>query len=116
MVLASPGPLLTPPRSSSPPKTPHRSYSAQIRSQNEEKNNPPQTVPTRRQVLIFSGHGVLPLPVKLVVPPYRLGTAAAGLFHRTKLNFAGAQRDYFIIMIAEVPVRSYGPIRSHLLE
>ena len=36
----------------------------------------------------------------------------AGLFHRTKLNFAGAQRDYFIIMITEVPVRSYGPIYS----
>jgi tetratricopeptide (TPR) repeat protein len=28
MVLAAPGPLLTPPPSSSPPKTPHRSYSA----------------------------------------------------------------------------------------
>ncbi len=34
------------------------------------------------------------------------------LFHRTKLNFAGVQRDYFIIMITEVPVRSYGPIYS----
>ena len=74
MVLAVPGPLLTPPDlakrdlnpwitarvmtisgrvrrggqarpSSSPPKTPHRSYSAQIRSQNEEKNPLPQTVP-----------------------------------------------------------------------
>jgi hypothetical protein len=29
MVLAAPGPLLTPPPSSSPPKTPHRSYSVQ---------------------------------------------------------------------------------------
>ncbi len=38
MVLAAPGPLLTPPPSSSPPKTPFRSYSTQIRSQNEEKN------------------------------------------------------------------------------
>jgi len=38
MVLASPGPLLTPPPSSSPPKTPHPSHSAQTRSQNEEKN------------------------------------------------------------------------------
>jgi hypothetical protein len=28
MVLASPGPLLTPPPSSSPPETPHLSYSA----------------------------------------------------------------------------------------
>ena len=35
-----------------------------------------------------------------------------GLFRRTKLNFAGAQRDYFIIMITEVPVLSYGPIYS----
>ena len=38
MVLADPGPLLTPAPSSFPPKTPHRSYSAQTRSQNEEKN------------------------------------------------------------------------------
>jgi hypothetical protein len=42
MVLAAPGPLLTPPPSSFPPKTPHRSYSAQTRSQNEEKNPPPK--------------------------------------------------------------------------
>ena len=42
MVLAAPGPLLTPPPSSSPPKTPHRSYSAQTRSQDEEKNPPPK--------------------------------------------------------------------------
>jgi hypothetical protein len=41
MVLAAPGPLLIPPPSSSPPKTPHRSYSAQTRSQNEEKNPTP---------------------------------------------------------------------------
>jgi len=33
MVLAVPGPLLTPPPSPSPLKTPHRSYSAQTRSQ-----------------------------------------------------------------------------------
>ena len=43
MVLAAPGPLLTPPPSSSIPKTPIRSYSAKIRSQNEEKNHPPNT-------------------------------------------------------------------------
>ena len=42
MVLAAPGPLLTPPPSSSPPKTPHRSYSAQTRSQDEEKNPSPK--------------------------------------------------------------------------
>jgi hypothetical protein len=40
MVLAAPGPLPTPPPSSSPPKTPHRSYSAQTQSQDEEKNPP----------------------------------------------------------------------------
>jgi hypothetical protein len=40
--LAPPGPLFTPPPPSSPPKTPQRSYSAQIRSQNEEKNHTPQ--------------------------------------------------------------------------
>jgi hypothetical protein len=45
MVLADPGPLLTPPPSSSPPKTPYWSYSAQTRSRNEEKNHTPQTVP-----------------------------------------------------------------------
>jgi hypothetical protein len=45
MVLAAPGQLLTPPPSSSPPKTPYRSYSDQTRSQNEEKNHTPQTVP-----------------------------------------------------------------------
>jgi hypothetical protein len=42
MVLAAPGPLLTPPPSSSPPKTPHLSYSTQTRSQDEEKNPPPK--------------------------------------------------------------------------
>jgi hypothetical protein len=45
--------------------------------------------------------------VKLVVR-----TDSELLFHRTKLNFAGGQREYFIIMITEVPVRSYGPIYS----
>jgi hypothetical protein len=39
MVLAAPGPLLTPAPSSFPPKTPPRSYSAQIRSQNEENES-----------------------------------------------------------------------------
>jgi hypothetical protein len=42
MVLSDPGPLFTPPPSSSPPKTPHLSSSAQIRSQNEEKKHPPK--------------------------------------------------------------------------
>jgi hypothetical protein len=42
MVLADSGPLLTPPPSSSPPKTPDLSYSAQTRSQDEEKNPPPK--------------------------------------------------------------------------
>jgi hypothetical protein len=55
--------------------------------------------------LIFKGH---PAVTDSEVGP------GAGLFQvrRTKLNFAGAQRDYFIIMITEVPVRSYGPIYS----
>jgi hypothetical protein len=42
MVLAAHGPLLTQPPSSPPPKSPIRSYSAQIRSQNEEKTHPPK--------------------------------------------------------------------------
>jgi hypothetical protein len=42
MVLAAPGPLLTPSPYSSPPKIPHRSYSAKTRSQNEKKNPPPK--------------------------------------------------------------------------
>ena len=41
MVLAAPGPLLTPPPTTSPSKTPHRSNSGQTRSQNEKKNPPP---------------------------------------------------------------------------
>ncbi len=45
MVLATPGSLLTPPPSTTPPKTPHRSYSAQTRSQDEEKNTPPKPYP-----------------------------------------------------------------------
>jgi hypothetical protein len=55
MVLTAPGPLLTPPPSSSPPKTPFRSFSAQIRSQNVEKNhcNVTETV-----TLIDSDRGV----------------------------------------------------------
>ena len=40
MVLAEPGLHLTPPPSSSPPKTSFQSYSAQIRSHNEEKTPP----------------------------------------------------------------------------
>jgi hypothetical protein len=64
-------------------------------------------------VFIFNGQVFLFLSGR----PARHGTDSelrpgAGLFRRTKLNFAGAQRDYFIIMITEVPVRSYGPIYS----
>ena len=59
------------------------------------------------QVLIFlrSSHGV---PV--TGPSWSSRTDSELLFHRTKLNFAGSQRDLFIIMIPEVPVRSYCPI------
>ena len=39
MALAAPGPLLTPPTSSCPPETPHRSYSAQIQSQNAKRES-----------------------------------------------------------------------------
>ena len=53
---------------------------------------------------IFKGHD--PAVTDSEVGP------GAGMFRRTKLNFAGSQRDYFIIMITEVPVRSYGPIYS----
>jgi hypothetical protein len=70
MVLAAPGPLLTPPPSSSPPKTPHRSYSAQTRSQNEEKNLPPKPylplqIRTRHrqsQDAGYPSHNALPTP------------------------------------------------------
>jgi hypothetical protein len=41
MVLADPGPLLTPPPSSSPPKTPIRSYSAQTPPRNGNPTPPP---------------------------------------------------------------------------
>ena len=40
MVLAAPGPLLTPPSSSSPPKTPIRSYSAQTPARNGNPTTP----------------------------------------------------------------------------
>ena len=62
MVLATPGLLLTPPPSSSPPKTPTRSYSAQIRSQNEEKSRPPpnSAYPYRRELDI--DHQTDPIP------------------------------------------------------
>jgi hypothetical protein len=41
MVLASPGPLLTPPPSSFPPTTPKRSYSAQTPPRNGNPTPPP---------------------------------------------------------------------------
>jgi hypothetical protein len=41
MVLASPSPLLTPPPSSSPPKTTIRSYSAQTPTRNGNPISPP---------------------------------------------------------------------------
>ena len=62
MVLAAPGLLLIPPPSSSPSKTPIRSYSAQIRSQNEEKSRPlPNSAyPYRRELDI--DHQTDPIP------------------------------------------------------
>jgi len=44
MVLACPGPLLTPPPSSSPPKTPTRSYSTQTPPRNGNPTPPPPGV------------------------------------------------------------------------
>ena len=67
MVLAAPGPLLTPPPSSSPPKTPHRSYSAQTRSQNEEKN-------TVLQSLALTSNGLGEVGGKAVGEALRVNT------------------------------------------
>ena len=54
MVLAAPGPLLTPPPSSSPPKTPVRSYSAQTPLRNGDPT-PPQPVTGCLRVLQLHG-------------------------------------------------------------
>ena len=62
-------------------------------------------------VFIFNGSSFLIFKGHPAVTDSEVGPGA-GMFRRTKLNFAGAQRDYFIIMITEVPVRSYGPIYS----
>jgi len=64
-------------------------------------------------VFIFNGSSFFIFKGHPAVTDSEVGPGA-GLFQvrRTKLNFAGAQRDYFIIMITEVPVRSYGPIYS----
>ena len=77
MVLADPGPLLTPPPSSSPTKTPHLSYSAQTRSQNEEKNHTPKPyLPPQRRTRHRLSHrphhqcrcGVIPLAQRVLHP------------------------------------------------
>ncbi len=84
MVLASPGPLLTPPPSSSPPKTPHWSYSVchnstplwepdpglarlQLQQQagtyNQPNDNQPQLVfTTARQTTMRATPGCSPQP------------------------------------------------------
>ena len=67
--------------------------------------------PSRRDGFYFQRSSFFILSDRPAVTDSEL-RPVAGLFHRTKLNFAGAQRDYFIIMITEVPVRSYGPIYS----
>ena len=54
MVLAAPGPLLTPTPSSSPPKTPFRSYSAQIRNDAQISANGAQDVNSCLHVLCWS--------------------------------------------------------------
>jgi hypothetical protein len=69
---------------------------------------------SRRDGFFFNGDffpgvsGVLPNPSSF---SWLSRTDSELLFHRNKLNFAGAQRDYFIIMITEVPVQ----MESHLL-
>jgi len=71
MVLAYPGSLLTPPPSSSPPKTPHLSYSSQTRSKDEEKNTPPKPYPSlqtrTRHRLAFRPH--VPMLMRGNTPP-----------------------------------------------
>ena len=57
MVLASPGTLLTPPPSSSPPKTPIWSYSAQTPPRNGNPNAP-DTVPAWRPLRPQTGTGL----------------------------------------------------------
>jgi len=41
MVLAAPGPLLTPPPSSSPPKTPHQGHLIKLKATGESACSPP---------------------------------------------------------------------------
>jgi hypothetical protein len=71
MVLGAPGSLLTPPPSSSPPKTPHLSYSSQTRSKDEEKNTPPKPYPSlqtrTRHRLAFRPH--VPMLMRGNTPP-----------------------------------------------
>jgi hypothetical protein len=79
MVLSAPGPLLAQLPSSSPPKTPHRSYSAQTRSQNEEKNHPPPKLylplqtRTRHErshnMMLDSPHTSAPMLMRGNIPP-----------------------------------------------
>jgi hypothetical protein len=68
---------------------------------------------TRTAVTIFvSRSSFYFLPVKSQSSTGQAGRSCTDselLFHRTKLNFAGGQRDCFIIMITKVPVRSHGP-------
>jgi hypothetical protein len=102
MVLAAPDLLLTPPPSSSPPKTPHRSYSAQIQSQNEEKipHPPNRTCPYRREldihVIVYQAATCV-LDLNLLAYPLRCGVEVTEL----STNGAALSRRSSNILVPE---------------
>jgi hypothetical protein len=80
MVLAAPGPLLTPPPSSSPPKTPHRSYESSLGGLDPRMKRrttlPKPYLPPQRRTRHRLSHrphrqcrcGVIPLPQHVLHP------------------------------------------------